>query len=442
MSKWLSFSKSQYMDRLSRPLTDSFEHAAANDNGAKPSRESEASKQARREMGDKIGELAKEYFSGGIETTAHYTDIEGSEAETTDLIKAGEELIFEATAINPKDGSHCRIDVLRKVPGKEMWDMIEVKSSTKVKPEHIQDLAFQRHVFEGAGYKIRNSYLMHVNTDYVAGPDIDPQQLFNVQDVTRRVKTKQKYVAPKLRELIAHKTAQQYVDQDALKNFVKKIEYPVYYLDYETVMSAIPLYEGTTPYQQVPFQFSLHIQEKPGGPLTHVSFLHKEATDPRRDFAEALVNCCGDKGSVIVYFQPFESGRNEELAKDFPEFAADLKAINDRMVDIFEPFQQRWLYDPVQEGSASLKTVLPTFTNISYDNMEIGNGEQALQEYLAFVAGTKTDPVELQQLWDGLEEYCGQDTYAMVELLTVLNLYAHGPGPDPVPLPKTGPKLP
>ena len=81
---------------------------------------------------------------------------------------------------------------------------------------------------------------------------------------------------------------------------------------------------------------------------------------------------------------------------------------------------QRWLYHPAQNGSASLKAVLPAFTNISYDDLEIGNGEQALQEYLAFVLGLKTDAKELKELWDGLEEYCKQDTYAMVELLKVI----------------------
>ncbi len=420
MSKKLTLSKSQFMQGLKQPLAPVFQNAA-NDNGEKKAAvESEASKKARREMGDKIGQLAHDYFPGGIEVPSDHTDIPLCEEQTQDLIAGGEDIIFEATAINPKDGSYAMLDVLRKVDGTDEWDMIEVKSSTKVKPEHLEDLAFQRNVFEAAGYKIRNCYLMHVDRDYVSGEEIDPQGLFKLEDVTKKVASKQPYIATKTAELIAHKTGKPNVDVAALTEFVDQIEYPIYYLDYESVMSGVPLYEGTSPYQQVPFQFSLHVQEEPGGELTHISFLHKKTSDPRRDFAEALVNTCGDEGSVIVYFKNFEASRNEELAQAFPDLAADLRAINDRMVDIFVPFQKRWLYDPVQNGSASLKTVLPTYTDISYDDMDIGNGEQALQEYLAFVTGHKTDPQELQELWDGLEEYCGQDTYAMVMLLDVL----------------------
>jgi hypothetical protein len=229
-----------------------------------------------------------------------------------------------------------------------------------------------------------------------------------------------KSVEPKIYEVIAHKFKREVVNEPALTQFLHGLEYPLYFLDYETVMNGIPLYEGTRPYQQVPFQFSLHVQKEPEGPLHHINFLHKERSDPRRAFAEKLIESCGEKGSVVVYYQPFESGRNSELAKDFPDLAKGLRAINRRMVDIYEPFQQRMLYDPAQNGSASLKVVLPTYTDISYEGMAIGNGEQALNEYKAFAAGYNTDPEDLERLWRALDEYCEKDTYAMVELINVL----------------------
>ena len=513
-----TLSKSQYVKGLSCPLSLWFYRAAMNQNnpGADtPAKQSNAAREAVREMGEKIGQLAKSRFPGGVEVTAKYSETGKAVQQTQDFIKAGKDVIFEATAVHPTDGSYCRIDILRKVPGTaDEWDMIEVKSSTKVKPAHYDDITFQRHVFEGAGYKIRNCQVMYVDNSYVRKGAVDPHKLLKLQNVNRSVKAREGDIAPNLAELVrivelpqppiddahkkcspgqceskdqcwgnlplysifnvysgkdleavyaktgsyriedipddlkpayqpkraeleAHLSGQPHVDQKALGTFLDGVKYPVYYLDYESVQSAIPLYEGTRPYQQVPFQFSLHVQEQKDGPLTHVGFLHKQTDDPRRAFAEALVTTCGDEGSVIVYFKDFEASRNNELARDFPEYAADLAAINDRMVDIFEPFKQRWLYDPSQNGSVSLKTVLPTYTNITYKNMAIGNGEQALQEYLAFVTGKKKDPAERQALWDGLEEYCKQDTYAMVRLIDVLyEKAARQPGTPPQPDPQ------
>lgn len=413
------FSKSKFLKALKSSPSYQF-GGAVNDNFPDPKPESAASIKARQEMGNKIGEMAHDYFDGGIEVPEQFKDIPLAEEQTRDLIAAGEDILFEATAINPINGAFCRIDVLKRVEGSDEWDMIEVKSSTKAKPEHIDDLAFQRYVFESAGYKIRNSGVLHINSSYVAQADLDPKQFFTLSDVTDRVEKKLAGIAPKVAEYIAHETGEQAIDKEALTKFLDDVEYPVYFLDYEAVANAIPLYEGTKPYQQVPFQFSLHVQQEPDGELEHISFLHKDRTDPRRAFAEALVNSCGDSGSVVVYYQGFEGARNKELAKDYPDLAAGLKSINDRMVDIYEPFQKRWLYDPAQMGGTSIKVVLPTFTDISYEGMDIANGEQALNEYRAFAAGLITDEDELETLWQGLERYCEQDTYAMVALLDVL----------------------
>lgn len=415
----LTISKTAYMSALKSRSRGAFQKAASNDNGT--GNKNDLSAQMHRESGTKIGELAHDYFPEGIEIPEDYRNTFGAESSTRDLIAAGETVLFEAAAIHPDSGAFCRLDVLRKVAGsKNEWDMIEVKSSTKAKPEHIDDAAFQRYVFEGAGYKIRNSYIMCLDNTYKMGAKLDPQEFFQLDDVTKRVLTKGRYVEPALREIIAHKNNVQIVEKEGLTKFLDDIEYPIYFLDYEAVMDGVPLYEGTSPYQQVPFQFSLHVQQEPNGPLNHISFLHKERSDPRRDFAEKLVEACGDKGSVVVFYAPYESGRNKELATDFPDLAKGLRAINKRMVDIYEPFKQRLLYDPRQNGSASLKVVLPTYTDISYDGMAISNGEQALNEYKAFAKGMITDPQELDDLWRGLDEYCEQDTYAMVKLLDVL----------------------
>ena len=215
-----------------------------------------------------------------------------------------------------------------------------------------------------------------------------------------------------------------HVEKENIKKWLNSLEYPLYYLDYETVMPAIPMFDNTSPYSQVPFQFSLHIQKMPGGPLEHVEFLHQERSDPRRSLAEALVKNCGKKGSVVVYNQQFEKSRNKELADLFPDLRDDILAINERVVDQLIPFRNRYLYSPKQKSSASIKYVLPAFLDLSYKGMNIANGGDAMTKYLAFLNGYQTEE-ESRQMFADLLKYCGQDTYAMVLLMDVLYKYAN-----------------
>jgi hypothetical protein len=206
---------------------------------------------------------------------------------------------------------------------------------------------------------------------------------------------------------------------EQLQEFLNQLQYPLYFLDYETINSAVPLFDGTKPYQQVPFQFSLHILDKPGAALRHVEYLHAQRTDPRPRLVRALVKACGKKGSVIAYYAPFEKGRNDELARAFPEHASALRVINDRVVDLFEPFRGRHLYSYKQQGSASIKKVLPAFTSMSYAGLDIGDGQVASSMYLAFMNGLLSRQ-EAGKMFADLRVYCGQDTMAMVELLKVV----------------------
>ena len=210
-----------------------------------------------------------------------------------------------------------------------------------------------------------------------------------------------------------------YCDKALLREFLNSLVYPLYYLDYETLMPAVPMFEKSSSYQQIPFQFSLHIQKEIGGDVKHIGFLYKEKSDPRRALAESLVKNCGKKGSVIVYNESFEKSRNKELADLFPDLRKDILAINERVVDQLIPFRNRALYSYKQHSSASIKKVLPSFTKLSYDDMEVHNGGEAMERYLAFQQG-KLSPKEEKTLFKGLDEYCGQDTYAMVLLMDVL----------------------
>ena len=108
----------------------------------------------------------------------------------------------------------------------------------------------------------------------------------------------------------------EHLEKDKITDFLKTLKYPLYYLDYETLWVGIPLYDGTWPYQQIPFQFSLHVQENPDAELQHFEFLHKEPTDPRLDLTERLIPLCGNRGSIVVYNKSFEVTCNRDLAKE------------------------------------------------------------------------------------------------------------------------------
>ena len=211
------------------------------------------------------------------------------------------------------------------------------------------------------------------------------------------------------------------INKDILRDFVNGLQWPLYFLDYESIMPAVPMFDNSKPYQQICFQFSLHVQQIPGGELEHYEYLHNESgTDPRPGLVKKLIETIGDSGTVIVYNQGFEQGRNTEMARDFPEYADQLLAINDRMLDLLIPFRARGLYRPCQNGSASIKQTLPAFVpEMSYENLGIHNGTEASDQFMAFMTGKQTAE-QTKEMMQNLHEYCGQDTMAMVRLLDVI----------------------
>jgi len=157
--------------------------------------------QARFDTGKEIGFLAQKYFSGGKEVTEDYWEI-GKAAQTTEeFVKEGYKVIYEAVAINQMDGSYSRIDIFHNNAETNDWDLIEVKSSTKVKDYHLEDISFQYHVFSNAGYKIGKCLLMFINNEYLRQGDIDPKGLFKFEDVTEDVIANQNKIEPILAQL-------------------------------------------------------------------------------------------------------------------------------------------------------------------------------------------------------------------------------------------------
>ena len=216
------------------------------------------------------------------------------------------------------------------------------------------------------------------------------------------------------------------INRDVLRNFTNQLKWPLYFLDYESIMSVVPMFDNSRSNQQICFQFSLHVQRTPCGELEHYEYLHNEAgTDPRPGLLKKLCETIGDTGSVIVYHKTFESTRNSEMARDFPEYAEKLSSINERILDLEVPFKNHGLYRPCQNGSASIKKTLPAFVpEMSYDGLGIHNGTEASDEFMAFMTGGQT-PEQTKQMMSNLHEYCGQDTMAMVRLLDVIFTYTN-----------------
>jgi hypothetical protein len=210
-----------------------------------------------------------------------------------------------------------------------------------------------------------------------------------------------------------------HIDIEEIRNFTNGLNYPLYYLDFETIGSAVPKYNGSRPYQQLVFQYSLHIQKTSTSELEHREYLADSSQDPRIGFIEKMINDCGISGDIIVYNIGFERGKLNDLIEVFPEYSNELRGIVNRLKDLMIPFQQKWYYTPEMKGSYSIKSVLPALVpELSYNDLEIKEGGTASNTFLSMVNGTFEGDVE--ETRRQLLEYCKLDTYAMVKILDKL----------------------
>lgn len=214
-------------------------------------------------------------------------------------------------------------------------------------------------------------------------------------------------------------TGKPFVDKKYIRVFLKQLQYPLYYLDFETINPTIPLFDNSSPFQQIPFQFSLHIHRVHDATLEHHGFLAEGGTDPRKDFLDQLKPLLGKEGSIIVYNGSFELGRLDELTTLFPSSRTWYNQIKRRTVDLLQPFRDFAYYHPSQNGSASIKAVLPALTGKGYEGMPIADGGTASREYLR-VTYEEVSPEERMTVRKQLEEYCKLDTEAMVRIVEKL----------------------
>lgn len=203
---------------------------------------------------------------------------------------------------------------------------------------------------------------------------------------------------------------------EQLLKHMSNLEYPLYFLDYETYPTAVPVYDGCYPFQQVPFQYSLHILEASGGEYVHKEYLHTDISSPTRSISERLCEDIGSKGSVIVWNKKFEKKCNEDLVKMYPDIADQINSINDRLYDLMELFSKQMYVHGDFRGKSSLKKVLPVICNgLSYDGMNIADGGAACSSWKEMVFG-EISAEEKKTIKEDLLKYCELDTWAMVKI--------------------------
>jgi hypothetical protein len=439
------------------------------------------------DQGTQVGELARTRFPGGVLVKAASHERERALAETQQALSCGAPAVFEAAFLH--DQTLVRVDVLRLTTG-GAWDLIEVKSTTRVKEEHLPDAAVQRHVAEGSGLPVAGVFLMHLNPK-CAFPDLS--DLFVLEDLGAQVAAILPEVGGKLdgflrlleepsepRAPVSPQCARPYecefkaycwrhvpavsvfdvpllkseakaelaardileiarippdfplpptsrrfvelylggqarVDWPAIRRELEGLQFPLYFLDFETDNPAVPRFAGMHPYGQVPFQFSCH-RLAAGGDLGHFEYLHEEPGDPRPPLARALGQALGPTGTLVAYNAPFEKGVLQELAAFLGPglLASALQAASGRLWDLLAVFREHYL-DPAFGGSNSLKSVLPVLLpSFSYDGLEVTNGEEA-QVAWERMTGLPEGP-EKQRLADALRAYCCQDSLAMVQI--------------------------
>lgn len=435
-----------------------------------------------------IGELATKLFPNGVNL--------GDESFKWNLEKTKEQLekrvpIFEASFT--VDNLYSRADILNPV-GEDEWDVIEVKSGTKVKEINLHDVAFQKFVYKKAGLKIRNCFLMHINNEYVREGEINLEELFIKSDITEQIKPFEEDLEKNIKkmfeviggsepefsvddilsieydnvclddfmnsqpennifefyrifrkdaialykkgEILMKDVSREFklnekqeiqkrlafeggvhVNERGIKNFLTNLKYPIYYLDFETINPVLPKFDGMKPYQRIPFQFSLHIEQE-DGKLNHVSFLADGREDPRKEFMQSLKDNLGEFGTILVYNQGFEKGVMNECAKAFPEFQNWYEEnILPRIKDLLDVFKNFDYYDPKQKGSCSIKAVLPVMSDLSYEDLEsVRNGEDASYQWERITFGEVLEE-EKKKIRNALEKYCELDTLAEVKIV-------------------------
>jgi hypothetical protein len=418
--------------------------------------------QRRFAAGNSVGEVARKLYGDGRLIGEGVPLSQALRDTETALAAPGDVMLYEATFRHR--GVLIRADILERRGGR--YRMVEVKSATRLKEYHLQDVAVQAWVTEGAGVPLDVLGVAVIDTGFVYPGGDDYRGLLREIPVADQVRPLMAHIPGWVRgfnELLggplpAIKTGLQcrrpfecpfipFCEEQegklprarddeldlagacgsripadpadgtvdpAAADFLAALPYPRYYLDFETVQFAVPIWAGTKPYQQLVFQWSCHVEDRPGE-LEHLEFLDTSGDAPMHAAAEALLAALGDRGPIFVYHD-FEKWRLVEMAQLFPDLAPALEAVTGRLVDLLRLTRDHYGH-PALNGSYSLKVVLPTIAP-ELDHALLEGVHDGLSAQAAFHETLASDITKERRavIRRALLEYCALDTLALVRV--------------------------
>ena len=220
-------------------------------------------------------------------------------------------------------------------------------------------------------------------------------------------------------QLDVYKNKKDLIDKKAIKEILSDLNYPLYFMDFETFQPAVPMFDNSKPYQQIPFQYSLHYKKNKKSKIEHFEFLADAGKDPRLKFIENLLHDIKGEGAILTYNKSFEVLRLKEIAEAFPKYNKEIEEQINRVKDLMLPFQKKYYYSHKMQGSYSIKYVLPALVpDLSYENLEINEGGLASVTFESLFY--ETDLMRIAEIRNNLIEYCKMDTFAMVRILEKL----------------------
>ncbi len=220
-------------------------------------------------------------------------------------------------------------------------------------------------------------------------------------------------------QLDVYKSKKDLIDKKAIKEFLSDLNYPIFFMDFETFQPAVPMFDNSKPYMQIPFQYSLHYKKSKKSKIDHYEFLAEAGGDPRIKFIENLLLDTKGEGDILTYNKSFEVLRLKEIAEAFPKYKKEIEKRIYRIKDLMLPFQKKYYYTNDMQGSYSIKYVLPALIpELSYENLQINEGGLASVAFESLYY--ESNFIRIDEIRQNLLEYCKMDTYAMVKLLEKL----------------------
>jgi hypothetical protein len=437
----------------------------------------DAARLASIDAGREVGKAAHALFPGGVLVDEPDPRHEAAEARTRALLADPQvPAIFEAAFRYA--GVRIRVDVIERLADGRVG-LREVKASTAVKPEHVPDLALQKFVLRGCGLDVTSSELIYVDKRFARGDGpIDWSRFFRREDLGRDVdailpgverrlaemhavlaqseepgyEPDRRYLEPhdcefwsyctadrspewhlsikrvsgelRARWVEALRTGQTWVSPQ-LGRALGVFEAPVWYLDFETIGPAIPLFPGTRPYQAVPVQWSLHRLTRDGS-LVHREYLAHAGADPRPELARSLIDALRDDDAPIVVWSSYEDRLLRGLADHLPQLAIALADVRGRLLDLL-PLVREHVYHPDFAGSFSLKSVAPALApGFGWADLEAAADGMAASLALLRLQRGQVEAEQEPGLRRELLAYCRRDTEALTRVHQALRDLADG----------------